>query len=86
MLQRIIMSIVAIKEHEKDYKEFPKYISILDRIMNELSDFSFKPIVIMYEARYYVDYIKDRGKALELYDKAIIGAEFLNDEQLKKIF
>lgn len=84
LIQRNILNIIAIKEHFKEYQDFPKYIVVLKTIMETVGDFNFKPIVTMIEARYYTDFIKDRDKGLELYDKALQGAEFLNNEDLKQ--
>lgn len=67
-----------------DYHEFiPEILSILREIMIDIGDTSLKPTVDFIEAKYYLYGEKDKEKALQYYEKAINGAEFLNDMNFK---
>ena len=51
--------------------------------MIDIGDTSLKPTVDFTEAKYYLYGEKDKEKALQYYEKAINGAEFLNDMNFK---
>lgn len=51
--------------------------------MVEIGDTSLKPTVEYLEAKYYLYGESDKEKALEYYEKAINGADFLNDINFK---
>lgn len=51
--------------------------------MIDIGDTSLKPTVDYLEAKYYLHGKGNKEKALQYYDKAIMGAEFLNDMNFK---
>lgn len=83
LLQRVLIGLV-LYQLDIDYHEFiPEILSILREIMIDIGDTSLKPTVDFIEAKYYLYGEKDKEKALQYYEKAINGAEFLNDMNFK---
>lgn len=83
LLQRVLIGLV-LYQLDIDYYEFiPEMLSTLREIMIEIGDTSLKPTVDYLEAKYYLYGKDDQKNALKYYDKAIMGAEFLNDTIFK---
>ena len=83
LLQRVLIGLV-LYQLDIDYHEFiPEILSMLREIMIDIGDTSLKPTVDFIEAKYYLYGEKDKEKALQYYEKAINGAEFLNDMNFK---
>ena len=83
LLQRVLIGLV-LYQLDIDYHEFiPEILSVLREIMIDIGDTSLKPTVDFIEAKYYLYGEKDKEKALQYYEKAINGAEFLNDMNFK---
>ena len=83
LLQRVLIGLV-LYQIDIDYHEFiPEILSMLREIMIDIGDTSLKPTVDFIEAKYYLYGEKDKEKALQYYEKAINGAEFLNDMNFK---
>ena len=82
-MQRVLIGLV-LYQIDIDYHEFiPEILSMLREIMIEIGDTSLKPTVDYLEAKYYLYGKGNEEKALQYYDKAIMGAEFLNDNLFK---
>ena len=83
LLQRVLIGLV-LYQLDIAYHEFiPEILSMLREIMIDIGDTSLKPTVDFIEAKYYLYGEKDKEKALQYYEKAINGAEFLNDMNFK---
>ena len=83
LLQRVLIGLV-LYQIDIDYHEFiPEILSMLREIMIEIGDTSLKPTVDYLEAKYYLYGKGNEEKALQHYDKSIMGAEFLNDNLFK---
>lgn len=50
--------------------------------LEESNNYQHKPVVYVFEARYYIEVKKDKERMLESYDKAILFAKMLNDDVL----
>lgn len=83
LLQRVLIGLV-LYQLDIDHHEFiPEILDTLREIMVEIGDTSLKPTVEYLEAKYYLYGKSDKEKALEYYEKAINGADFLNDINFK---
>lgn len=83
LLQRVLIGLV-LYQLDIDHHEFiPEILNTLREIMVEIGDTSLKPTVEYLEAKYYLYGESDKEKALEYYEKAINGADFLNDINFK---
>ena len=83
LLQRVLLGLIFY-QLDIDYHEFiPEILNMLREIMIDIGDTSLKPTVDFIEAKYYLYGEKDKEKALQYYEKAINGAEFLNDTNFK---
>lgn len=83
LLQRVLIGLV-LYQLDINYQEFiPVILSSLREVMVEVGDTSLKPTVDYIEAKYHLYGEKDKEKALQYYEKAINGAEFLNDMNFK---
>ena len=83
LLQRVLIGLV-LYQLDIDHHEFiPEILDTLREIMVEIGDTSLKPTVEYLEAKYYLYGESDKEKALEYYEKAINGADFLNDINFK---
>ena len=51
--------------------------------MYEIQDFALLPTVDFFEAKYYIHTNANKNLVLGYYDKAINGAELLNDKAFK---
>ena len=83
LLQRVLIAIVLYQLRNEYYEEISVIFSFLREIMMEIQDSNLKPTVDYFEAKYYLYGEKDKEKALQCYEKAISGAEFLNDINFK---
>ena len=83
LLQRVLIAILLYQLRNEYYEDISVIFSFLREIMMEIQDSNLKPTVDYLEAKYYLYGEKDKEKALQYYDKAIMGAEFLNDINFK---
>ncbi|TWS94376.1 XRE family transcriptional regulator [Streptococcus sp. sy018] len=80
LLERIVISILS-QINESDYLTYTK---VLREIIKESNHFQHKPLVYLFEAKYYFKVENNENKSVELYEKAIIFAKMLNDDVLVK--
>lgn len=83
LLQRVLIGLVLYQLDINHPKFIPEILNTLREIMVEIGDTSLKPTVEYLEAKYYLYGESDKEKALEYYEKAINGADFLNDINFK---
>ena len=83
LLQRVLIAILLYQLRNEYYEDISVIFSFLREIMMEIQDSNLKPTVDYLEAKYYLYGEKDKEKALQYYEKAINGAEFLNDMNFK---
>ena len=83
LLQRVLIGLVLYQLDFNHHEFIPEILSTLREIMVEMGDTSLKPTVDYLEAKYYLYGEKDKEKALQYYEKAINGADFLNDINFK---
>jgi transcriptional regulator, XRE-family len=83
LLQRVLIAILLYQMRNEYYENISVIFSFLREIMMEIQDSTLKPTVDYFEAKYYLYGEKDKEKALQYYEKAINGAEFLNDMNFK---
>ena len=83
LLQRVLIAILLYQMRNEYYENISVIFSFLREIMMEIQDSNLKPTVDYLEAKYYLYGEKDKEKALQYYEKAISGAEFLNDMNFK---
>ena len=83
LLQRVLIAILLYQLRNEYYEDISVIFSFLREIMMEIQDSNLKPTVDYLEAKYYLYGEKDKEKALQCYEKAINGAEFLNDMNFK---
>ena len=83
LLQRVLIAILLYQLRNEYYEDISVIFSFLREIMMEIQDSNLKPTVDYLEAKYYLYGEKDKEKALQYYEKAISGAEFLNDMNFK---
>ena len=83
LLQRVLIAILLYQLRNEYYEDISVIFSFLREIMMEIQDSNLKPTVDYLEAKYYLYGEKDKEKALQYYEKAISGAEFLNDINFK---
>lgn len=80
LLERILVSILV----QSETKDYLFYTKIFREIMKESNHFQHKPVVYVFEAKYYLNIEQNKNKTIESYDKAIMFAKMLNDEVLAK--
>ncbi|HFI0256613.1 TPA: helix-turn-helix domain-containing protein [Streptococcus suis] len=78
LLERILINILV----QANPRAYLTYTRVLREIIEESTNYQHKPVVYTFEAKYYLEIAKDREKAEELYDKAIMFAKMLNDDIL----
>ena len=83
LLQRVLIAILLYQLRNEYYEDISVIFSFLREIMMEIQDSNLKQTVDYLEAKYYLYGEKDKEKALQYYEKAINGAEFLNDMNFK---
>ena len=83
LLQRVLIAILLYQLRNEYYEDISIIFSFFREIMMEIQDSNLKPTVDYFEAKYYLYGEKDKEKALQYYEKAINGAEFLNDMNFK---
>ena len=83
LLQRVLIAILLYQLRNEYYEDISIIFSFFREIMMEIQDSTLKPTVDYFEAKYYLYGEKDKEKALQYYEKAINGAEFLNDMNFK---
>ena len=83
LLQRVLIAILLYQLRNEYYEDISVIFSFLREIMMEIQDSNLKPTVDYLEAKYYLYGEENKEKALQYYEKAISGAEFLNDMNFK---
>ena len=83
MLKQVIISSLTIQWMEKSYSTFEPYVKAMNRLMILSQDFQKKPIVDMLEAMCTLFHKRDKEKAIQLYDRAIICAQAFGDQVLE---
>jgi transcription activator plcR len=83
LIQRVIVSIVLYHFNIEYYDLIPQTLSAVREIMDEIQDFALLPTVDFFEAKYYIHTNANKNLVLGYYDKAINGAELLNDKAFK---
>ena len=83
LIQRVIVSIVLYHFNIEYYDLMPQTLNAVREIIDEIQDFALLPTVNFFEAKYYIHTNQNKDLALDYYDKAINGAELLNDKSFR---
>lgn len=83
MLKKTVLDSLAVQWMEKSYSTFEPYVKAMNRLMILSQDFQKKPIVDMLEAMCTLFHKRDKEKAIQLYDRAIICAQAFGDQVLE---
>ena len=83
LIQRVIVSIVLNHFNIEYYDLMPQTLNAVREIIDEIQDFALLPTVDFFEAKYYIHTNQNKDLALDYYDKAINGAELLNDKSFR---
>ena len=83
MLKRTVLDSLAVQWMEKSYSTFVPYVQAMNRLMILSQDFQNKPIVDMLEAMCTLFHKRDKEKAIQLYDRAIVCAQAFGDSVLE---
>lgn len=66
-----------------DFEFMPTLFNITNQLLDNSRDTVSKIIVMMLEAKYMILHLKDYDLGKEKYEKAIMGAKFIDDENLE---
>ena len=83
LIQRVIVSIVLYHFNIEYYDLMLQTLSAVREIIDEIQDFALLPTVDFFEAKYYIHTNQNKDLALDYYNKAINGAELLNDRPFR---
>lgn len=84
MLKKTILSSLGILWPLRSYETFPPYLKAMNKLMTLSQDFQHKPVIDMLEGMYTLFCLKDKDRAIQLYDRAIICAQAFGDEVLER--
>lgn len=84
MLKKTILSSLGIQWSMRSYETFPPYLKAMNQLMTLSQDFQHKPVVDMLEGMYTLFHLKEKDRAIALYDRGIICAQAFGDKVLEK--
>lgn len=84
LLQRNVINLISFKLLVSDFQGLRPLLDGLHAMLAQVQDYHFKPLLAMLEAKYCLFYLNNRQEADSWYQKAILGAAFLEDEILQE--
>ncbi|MFC3932997.1 helix-turn-helix domain-containing protein [Streptococcus dentapri] len=79
-----LMDLIGVRMLHDDYKGMLPIIKQVHLLINTIQQPTYKPSILMIEAKYYLHAESDREKAEELYEQAISLASILGDPALSE--
>lgn len=74
-----VMEASGVYALHNDYQNLLPLMKKAQQIIDKAQLHTYKPALLELEAKYYVKVVKDKGKAKELYQQALVMGEILSD-------